>query len=347
MRKFTARDGTLRIFDGAERIAKGAQANMSVYVWDQSGPTFTDKTAEAYADDTSYTGNFWVDSPDKIYVGQTTPFARIKYLQGGGVDAIAAGALVPKYYNGTSFTGIPGFEAAHDGTAVSGNTLAQDGYIHFNPPYNWAKGGDASLDSTMYYIELAPTSYPTTEPSADILAPVDGQFRDVIFANMDFAGPFGRALTEEQLVLNRGQMDSYGHYVQGSDDPVHAPLPISFSFLLDDTVNLDYIFDALICANPNDGANWTASGTTTKGDTKNDGTNSNPAFANSSEKTVDIQMLWATGTTGGYDQGVSYYEVYFPREQQQIAESDEGVIMTCNGLVYGVIENIHWLADRY
>ena len=339
--KFTGRDGELRIFDGAEIPAKLAQGNMSVFVYDASGPTFTDKTSEAYSNDENHTGAFWVDAGDKIYVGQTSPFARIRFKY--TTAAIAAGALTVKYYNGTSWVAI---SDVNDGTAVSANTFAQDGYIDFAMPYNWAKGGDASLSSSHYYVELTSADLPSTEPSANILTPVDGQFLTVIFAKMDFNGPIGRPLTEEQLMLNRGRMDSYACYNEGSDMRVHEPLPISFSCTIEDTTMKDYVMDALQCGTPGN-TNWLNLGITTKGDTKNDGSNANPAFADSSKKTVDVHMIWTTSTSGGYDQGFAYYEVYFPPDEVTITEGDDGLILNANGGVYGVIENIHQLADRY
>ena len=42
-----------------------------VEIYDATGPTFTDKTTEASVDDASYTGTFWVDANDKVYIGKT------------------------------------------------------------------------------------------------------------------------------------------------------------------------------------------------------------------------------------------------------------------------------------
>jgi len=338
--KLTGKDGEFRIMDSTAIVANGAEAKMDVEVYDATGPTFTDKTSEAYADDTSYTGNFWADTNDKIYVGCTTKFATIQFLQGGGVLAIAAGTLAPKYYNGTSFTAL----TVVDGTASGGHTLAQDGDITFAIPRDWAKQGDASLDSTMYYIELAPTSVPSTKPSADILAPTDGQYFVVKFADMNFTGPLDRPRTEELLVMNRGRYTSDAHYIEGPDARIYEGIPISFSCVIDDTINRERLLAALACGNPNDSAYWTATGVTTKGNTKNDGSNANPGFRETAKKTVNIQVLFS-GTT--YAEGRAYYEVYFDLEEQKIAEAEEGLVLNCAGLVYGVIEGIHGFGNRY
>jgi len=337
----TGKVGTLRILDGSEIIAKGAQATMSCFTYVSIGTTFADKTAEAYADDTDYTGNFWAAASDTIYVGQTSKFGRIKFLKDGGVFAIAAGLLIPKYYNGTSWVTITDF---NDGTAVGGHTFAADGYIDFKIPQDWAVQGDASLDADMYYIELNPTALPSTEPSADVLAPVDGKFFDVKFASMDFSGPLGRPKTAERLKLNRGNMDSCAHFVEGPDDPIYEAVPISFSLALDDTCNREYILLALECGTVGS-TYWTGAGVTTKGDTKNDGTNANPAFVDSGKKCVDIVMIWANSTGSVY--GRAYYEVYFPPNEQSISEAEDAVTLTCAGGCYGVIEGTGGLASRY
>ena len=67
--KVTGKVGKLRIMDSASIIANGSADNMSVFVYDDSGPSFTDKTTEASADDTGYTGTFWVDSPETVKAG--------------------------------------------------------------------------------------------------------------------------------------------------------------------------------------------------------------------------------------------------------------------------------------
>ncbi len=91
-----------------------------------------------------------------------------------------------------------------------------------------------------------------------------------------------------------------------------------------------------------DSANWTATGTSSKGDTKNDGTNANPSFAESTKKTVNIQMLF--GTSGGR---LAYYEVFVPEDQVTFAESESDVPITVNAGVYGVIELIHGFGVRH
>ncbi len=162
---------------------------------------------------------------------------------------------------------------------------------------------------------------------------------------MDFTGPIGRGRPEETLVLDRNTMSSDAHYIKGSDEKLMAVLPISFSCFLDDTVNQDYIMDALVCGNPGKSSLWDATGVSTKQDTKNDGTNYNPALIDSTnKKCVDIQMVFAGSTL---DQGLAFYEVYFPREECSITEGADGIVLNAAGGVYGLIETIGGLGDRY
>ena len=163
------------------------------------------------------------------------------------------------------------------------------------------------------------------------------QYLEVIFCNMDFSGPIGRPKTEEILVLNRGTMDANAHYIEGSDEPLYNSVDISFSCLLDDTVNKDKIILALECDNP-ESAHWPETGISSKGDTKNDGVNFNQLFVDSDKKTVNVQVLWSSVV--GSNQGYAYYEVYFPTGEQTIAESDDGITLSCKGACYGVIERI-------
>ncbi|GAH30241.1 unnamed protein product, partial [marine sediment metagenome] len=89
-------------------------------------------------------------------------------------------------------------------------------------------------------------------------------------------GPLGRALTEEILQLDRGVATSDMHYIEGPDNKIYDPLPISFGAILDDILNKNDIQIAMACGDP-DSARWTGTGVCSKGNTKNDGTNANPA----------------------------------------------------------------------
>ncbi len=344
MMKLTGKEGELRIYDSSAIAHGTAPLNgltMDVVTFD-GGSTWANKTTECATDDTNYANDFLADADDVVYVGSTSRFAMVRFLKGGGANyAAGGGALIALYWNGSSFEAL----TVVDGTAVSGNCFAQDGYITFSPPRDWALGANghnSALDADKYYVAFMLTSASNPDADADILAPVDGQYFTVKFAAMDFAGPFGRPRPEEQLVLNRGRVDAYAHYVKGPDDVLYQPVPVSFSCLLDDTYNKDMILEALECDNPNT-LTWTGTGVSSKGDTKNDGTNSNPTFVDTDKKAVNLQILWS----GSSLIGMAYYECFFPRAEIQISEAEDGVKLSANGGCYGAIERIYGFGNRY
>ncbi len=342
--KLTGKDGVLRIFDSSLNLhgaAPRADATVDIVKWD-GVTTYTNITSDVDTDDGDAASAFLTDNNDGVFIGSDMSFAMIQYLKDAGTNyAAASGVLLAYYFDGTDFSNAV---VISDGTESGGNCFAQDGYISFTPPEGWALGANivnAGLDADKYYIKLMTTESPTTDPDADVLCPVDAQFFEVVFANMDFSGPLGRARQEEMLILNRGKADANMHFVKGPDSPIYEPLPISFSLALDDTVNKNDIQPALVCGNPGS-TYWTSTGTTAKGTTKNDGTNYNPAFADSNKKAVNIQILF--GTMGI---GWAFYEVYFPEEQITIAESESDVILAAAGGCYGLIEIIHGFGVRY
>ena len=154
----------------------------------------------------------------------------------------------------------------------------------------------------------------------------------------DFNGPMGQPRQEEQLVLNRGSMDSNAHYVKGSDEPLLEPLPVSFSLPVRDDDQTINILDLLTAGQ--DGGSTTVNSntvTTTKEDTQRDGSNNNPAFADTNKLTFNIEYLIETG---GTDLGLKYAEVFFPLEQQSISEAEDGIILNLSGMCYGTITRI-------
>ncbi len=167
-------------------------------------------------------------------------------------------------------------------------------------------------------------------------------YLSIPFAGADFSGPEGRPRPEENLVLNRGVFDDNAHYYQGGDEGVLAPLALSFSALIDDTLNRQKLRDAL--CNLDGASPWTVGGNswaTTKGTTQlkaGDGTlHTTPAFADSSKVCVNVEILWNSGAN---DIGRSYAEVYFPPDQVTVTEGAEGVRLDIHGLIYGEITEI-------
>ena len=352
--KLTGRDGILRIMDSAAIIHGAAPLDnhtIDVVTFDGDS-TWANITSNVETDDADAESAFLADNDDVVYIGSTSRFAMIKYLKGNGTNyGVGTGALKITYYNGTDFT--TAVVGGSDGTFVSPDCFAQDGYITFKIPDDWVRGANsynANLDSDKYYIALMTTTSGSTDPDADVLAPVDGQYFEVAFSQMDFTGPMGRPKCEEALVLDRNNMNAKAHYIEGIDGKKYDPLEISFSCLLDDAYNKDDLFVAMACGNP-DSARWTATGTTSKGTTKNDGTNFNPSFKEAAKKTVNVMILFdesrAVAKTQVKPQGWAYYEVFFPMDESTITEGEDGTTLNCRGGVYGIIERIHGMANRF
>lgn len=115
-----------------------------------------------------------------------------------------------------------------------------------------------------------------------------GNYMKVHFSNMDFSGPIGRAKQDEMLILDRGIVDAYSHYITGNDQVVYDPIPLSWSCFIDDITHVDttygfseILIGALTCRdgrNDQTDATWSTWGVSTKGSTSNDGSNPNPLF---------------------------------------------------------------------
>jgi len=342
--KLTGKNGKLRIYDGSKILhGEAPLASRTIDVVKFDGiTTYSNITSDVSTDDASFAAAFIADNDDAVFIGSTSKFAMVKFLRGAGANfADGSGALIASYYNGSNFdTVLAGVE---DGTESGGDCFAQDGNISFKIPANWAMGGLAALDSNKYYIKLMTATSATTDPDADVLCPVDAQYFEIAFSGMDFSAPAGRAKTEEILVLNRNKSDSNAHYIEGADNTIFEPVELSNSCLLDDTVNNPELFLALECDDVGS-TYWTETGTTTKGLSKNDGTNLNPSFQDSTKKTVTIQMLFE-GSSKKY--GWAYYETFFPKENQKVNEAEDGVTLAMAGGCYGVIEKITDFGSRY
>ena len=155
------------------------------------------------------------------------------------------------------------------------------------------------------------------------------------FDNGDFTAPMGTPRTEEILVLFRGTMNSDGHYIEGSDEAVMAPLDLSFSAVLENGNETTYLLNWLKAMN--DALATTVNSNTlvsTEADTQRDGSNNNPGFADSNKGTCNIEIRWVETNA----QHLSYNEVYFSLAEQSIAESEDAVTITLSGKVYGTIE---------
>jgi len=154
------------------------------------------------------------------------------------------------------------------------------------------------------------------------------------FDNGDFSGPIGPALTEEMLILHRGTADASTHYVEGPDNPIFEPFDITFSAMItDNNVTTDLL--NWIDAMNNAGATQVNANTleSTVSNTMRDGTNRNPALADSNKFCCNVEYF-LNGTT---DISWQYNGVYLPRNEQTIAEAADGVNVTLRGKCYGTV----------
>ncbi len=154
----------------------------------------------------------------------------------------------------------------------------------------------------------------------------------------DFNGPLGNPRPEEQLVLNRGTMDANAHYVKGSDDKLMEPQAVTFSVFVRDDEQTVYLLDWLKAGQ--DGGVTTVHAqtvATTKQDTQRDGATNNPAFADASKLAFNVEYLMECGAT---DLGLKYAECFFPLDQVQLSEAEDGIKVSLNGLCYGTITRI-------
>lgn len=164
-------------------------------------------------------------------------------------------------------------------------------------------------------------------------------YLEVLFSEMDFTGPLARPKTEETLIMDRGNFDSNAHYIESNDEPRYAPLAVSFSCKLADTVNSEILSDWISGTSPIGMAEQASSGTTSlyscKGRTTIDG-NTLPNFRDATKQAFYLEVLW----DGDNDYGIKYNEVYFMPGEQSIAESADGLTMSISGQVYGDVTRI-------
>ncbi len=160
-------------------------------------------------------------------------------------------------------------------------------------------------------------------------------YLEIDFDLGDFSGPLGIPKVEEILVLNRGNSDADAHYVEGSDAAIMEPFGITFSAFVADNTQCLYLLDWLESMQDGGGSPAVNSNTlvTTKEDTQRDGANNSPAFADSTKMTCNVEYL----LDGSTDVCWHYNEVYFAIDQQSIAEAEDSVSVSLNGMVYGTV----------
>lgn len=173
-------------------------------------------------------------------------------------------------------------------------------------------------------------------------------YLEVLFCEMDFSGPVSRGRNEERLVMDRGKFDSNAHYVQGTDDDIYAAMPFSFSCRLADTVNTrvlaDWIGGVTSITNAGGGATTLYSwGGLTDIKARDGSAVSVPNFTDAVKMRYRVECLW----DGTNDYGTRYEEVYFNPNNQTITESPDGLMLNCNGQIYGDVTRITAFSSGY
>lgn len=217
----------------------------------------------------------WVQTNTSLGAGDPYPIV----ADTGVTDCRQASALIINgrpvvYYSHNNTTNrrikiaIVNFE-----TEVS--CFCHSGYISFEIPRTWQKGGHANLVSTHYNLKIQTENDPTYSPKFSRLYPVKGQQHRVLFDMGTVSGPLGNNRTEETPVLHRGRFGGKlagdtgdVHHISATDSRIFEPQDVGFEIMTHDTNNSEDIVRALTCGAPSF-ALWNRAGRTTKGTTSN------------------------------------------------------------------------------
>lgn len=156
-------------------------------------------------------------------------------------------------------------------------------------------------------------------------------YLELLFTDANLSAPIARKNTEERLVMNRGVMDANAHYVQGSDDPIMEPLPLTISCKVEDTTSGVSYLDEWFRRTGSEinGKNPPSS----KGNTANVAGTTNPLFVG----TKYTYNVWCTWVGSGATLGYKWNEVYFDPGEQTMADAEDGMTLNLNGMIYGTI----------
>lgn len=176
-----------------------------------------------------------------------------------------------------------------------------------------------------------------TDYGTDTSAGSTRYYQEILFCEMDFSAPTVRPRTDETLIMNRGNFDSKAHYIESNDDPVYAPVPLTFSCRINDTVDSralsDWLSGSTLIPNAVGGTtrifSWDESGVTFRSQLL-------PAMRDSDKQCYRLQILF-DGTT---DYGLQYDGVYFTPSEQTITESTDSLMLSTNGQIYGDVTRI-------
>lgn len=332
MALFIGKRGVMRLFDSSKGRDLSQSGPKEVHISNLVSAVHNDITANML-NPTSGTATILAVNTDYVYVGQIFGFSRIQ-IDINTLASADGGVLVCEYWDGSAWTAVTNLL---DGTEVGGHTMRQDGHIEFDIPSDWAKNDVPSTGTTLFYVRFRATNNTATDAIVELIEPNSGQFYEVVFEGMDLAAPEGKPRPEETPRLNRGILDTNAHHTQGLDDAIFVAQTLSFSAMLDSSVNKTALREALQCGNPAS-KHWVLTGISTKGDSKLpaglDGTLINtPTFTDTNKKTVCMQVMFDDATVGarGWRE---YPELFFDLVAIQLAEAPDGVAMRVTGSLF-------------
>jgi len=166
----------------------------------------------------------------------------------------------------------------------------------------------------------------------------------VLFDQMDLTLPEGKARPEESPIMHRGRaVTATVHHILGNDEPIMEPQDVSFSFRMQNNATEEEKLRTALC-NPALESPWTVGSdtwTTTKGDSSlvngNGDTFVDPAFADPMKVCINLEVLW---TRDAVAIGRKAVGLYTSPDQINIAEAEDGVIVSVTGKLYGGVTSI-------
>jgi hypothetical protein len=164
-------------------FARNSSPLTLVYYFDSAAATYTDVT-DTLSEPAGSAATIAKLAADYVYFAHSIGTYANIYVQ-ISVAATTTGAMTLQYWNGTAWANVPGTWT--DGTAVSGVTLAQSGFVSWTPPPLWAAGA-------------ASTIFPASPaPPADATARFWMRFKTATNATVD----------PTVLLINRGRFAGY------------------------------------------------------------------------------------------------------------------------------------------
>lgn len=167
------------------------------------------------------------------------------------------------------------------------------------------------------------------------------------FEQMDLSVVGGRPRPDEILVLDRGVLNAYAHHIQGSDAAILQAQQVTFTCMLDNTINRFNLRRAL--GNPDRESPWSVGGQTW---TNVNGTTyvyngagslvSCPLPYDVLQDRINMQVLWYGNPAqdGSQDLGMSMKEVWFQPANLRVTEAADSVKLAVTGSIYGMISAI-------